>query len=115
MTVRPIAHRRDQALSDRHIPKKIADTLAIVCPSDRLSNCAADVDDLDLGTPLLLVAERHCVGDHDLRQAALVDRVDGTALSQLVYLEHNMQSFALLMYDFHGRTYTQNSVSLCQS
>jgi hypothetical protein len=46
-------------------------------PPDGLGEGAADVDDLQLGAALDLVAEGHGVGDDELGEVALVDGVDG--------------------------------------
>ncbi len=72
--------RNLQTFSDGDVRKEVAHALAVVCPADRLGDGAADVDDLELGATLKLVAERHRVGHDDLREAALVDRVDSGSL-----------------------------------
>jgi len=57
--------------------KQVTDTLTVVRPPDRLGQGPADVDNLELGAPVELVAEGDRVGDDDLGQHALVDVVDG--------------------------------------
>src|ERR1041384_1536737 len=55
-----------------HMREQIADALPIVCPSDRLRDCAADVDDTELGTAFQLVGQRDRIRDDNLREATLV-------------------------------------------
>ena len=81
---------------------------------DRLSDSAADVDDTELGAALQLVGQRNCVCDDDLREATLVDRIDGVSLLRISRLAQLVMGFQKLpVRDLGGvATYAEDPVSL---
>lgn len=81
--------------------KQVRNTLSVVRPPDGLGQRPADVDDLELGAPLQLVAQGHRVGDDDLGQHALVDVVDGRAAEDAV--GHDGDDLARLVLLDDGR------------
>jgi hypothetical protein len=61
-----------------------ADTLAVVGAADGLGNGGRNVNDGELRTVLLLVAEGDRVGDDELGEVRIVDRLDGVATQDTV-------------------------------
>lgn len=91
--------------------KQVADTLAVVRPPDGLGKRPAHVNDLELGAPLQLVAQRHRVGDDHLGQHALIDVVNGRPAQDPV--RHDGNHLASIMLLDHGGRLGERATRVC--
>ena len=69
----------------RDMVKEEADALPVVGAADGLGERGRHVNDGQLGTPFLLVAERDRVGDDQLGEDRVVDGLDGVSAQDSVW------------------------------
>lgn len=79
--------------------KEVANALSVMCSPDGLCQRRADVNDAEFRAAIRLIAKGHSVGDDDVGQTALVERLDGVSGEDAVGDDGNDFSGSVI---FHG-------------